>query len=74
MSALGHKRTFSDIPIYVRSWGLSGHWKGVYSMPLREGALTVKLRFSQLFPASEIEVLRRLHGSPLCLGGVWGSV
>jgi hypothetical protein len=25
MSALGHKRTFGAIAIYVRYWGLSGH-------------------------------------------------
>jgi hypothetical protein len=26
MSALGHYRTSHDTPIYVRYWGLSGHW------------------------------------------------
>ncbi len=29
MSAMGQKRTFGDIAIYVRYWGLSGHRKGV---------------------------------------------
>ena len=53
--------------IYVRFRGKSGH------NPAESGH-TGKLSKSQLFPASEIAVLRRLHGSPLCLGSVWGSV
>jgi hypothetical protein len=42
VAALGQKQTFGDTPSNVRYWGQSGHRKGVYSMPLREGAFTVR--------------------------------
>ncbi len=66
MSAMGHKRTFSDTLSNVRYWGQSGRNQA-------KSGHTEKLTKSQLFPASEMAKLRCFYGALLCMDSAGGS-